>query len=441
MSQKLNIRLAARCEAAGRSENEDNFHVVDDLSVSNARFLTDKVLPLGDKGALLLVCDGMGGMNAGEVASAIGVQTIEQLFSPQYLTDEVLANDESVCAYMKQTIIKADRCIKEEAQRDSEKAGMGSTAVMAWLLKNKVYVAWCGDSRCYRYNPTTGLEQLSHDHSYVQELVDTGALDPSLAFDHPNKNIITRSLGDPRGSARPDAKVYDLNVGDVILLCSDGLSDSLRDNEIEQSISQSLSSMEKCRDALWNDSRAAGWHDNVTIILAQVSEGGSTPTGPNSGGSKEPGTKKPKEPGTKKLWVIVSSIIILLLIVFCVILYFKYKPGDQFQNTKDTTETKEGKGSEKRRIEPVEVEKYSSYPDIDYDILKDTIESDIRKCVDDTLIENAYEYLCSIQEALKTYDDQIKSDNMIAEKNKNDWKNFYKSICEEICEEIEKLKK
>ena len=270
MSEALKIRLAARCEAAGRPENEDNFQVAEDLSISNTGFTTDKIFPLGSKGTLLLVCDGMGGMNAGEVASAVGVETIKNLFAPQLLTNEVLANDESICMYMKRAIIKADSRIKEEASKDAAKNGMGSTAVMAWLLGNKVYVAWCGDSRCYRYNPATGLEQLSHDHSYVQDLVDTGQLSADLAFDHPNKNIITRSLGDPRGAAKPDAKVYNLQKGDVVMLCSDGLSDSLRDGEIEQSIARSIASMGSCRDALWNDSKQAGWHDNVTIVLAQV---------------------------------------------------------------------------------------------------------------------------------------------------------------------------
>lgn len=270
MAEALKIRLAARCEAAGRPENEDNFQVAEDLTVSNTGFTTDKVFSLGSKGTLLLVCDGMGGMNAGEVASAVGVDTIKNLFAPQLLTEDVLANDESICVYMKRAIVKADSQIKEEASKDAAKQGMGSTAVMAWLLGHKVYVAWCGDSRCYRYNAASGLEQLSHDHSYVQDLVDTGQLSAELAFDHPNKNIITRSLGDPRGAAKPEAKVYNLNVGDVILLCSDGLSDSLRDREIEQSISRSLASVGACRDSLWNDSKQAGWHDNVTVVLAQV---------------------------------------------------------------------------------------------------------------------------------------------------------------------------
>lgn len=270
MTNSLKISLAARCEAAGRSENEDNFQVAEDLSVSNVTFTTDKVLPIGNKGTLLLVCDGMGGMNAGEVAAAIGVETIKSMFSSNMLTDDVMCDDNSVAAYIRKAIAAADSKIKQEASADSAKQGMGCTVVLAWVLRNKVYVGWCGDSRAYRYNPACGLEQLSHDHSYVQDLVDAGRLSPDLAFDYPNKNIITRSLGDPRGAARPDVRVYELNDGDVILLCSDGLSDALRDSQIEASLQRGGASVSACRDALWEDSYRAGWHDNVTIVLARV---------------------------------------------------------------------------------------------------------------------------------------------------------------------------
>lgn len=348
MSEVLKIRLAARCEAAGRTENEDNYQVAENLSVSNAGFITDKVFTLGNKGTLLLVCDGMGGMNAGEVASAIGVETIKNLFAPQLLTNDIFSSDDSVCMYLKRAIIKADSRIKEEANKDDAKRGMGSTAVVAWLLGQKVYVAWCGDSRCYRYNPASGLEQLSHDHSYVQDLVDTGQLSADLAFDHPNKNIITRSLGDPRGAAKPDAKVYDLHKGDIIMLCSDGLSDSLRDSEIEQSIGRSIASMESCRDALWNDSKQAGWHDNVTIVLAQVLDEkiiksepltkpkvevlvpSAPPQDPNVSKTSNPVCDVPsqypeKENGKRKLnlKVIVSIVSIVALMVILALLISK----------------------------------------------------------------------------------------------------------------------
>ena len=210
------FRMAARCEAAGRPNNEDNYQLDADLSDDQWGFTADEEISLGEKGALLVVCDGMGGMNAGEVASDIAVKTIKQLFASELLTDSVLQNP---CKYIADAIIAADSAIKSHSKENPETEGMGSTIVMAWLLGEKVYVGWCGDSRCYRFNPQLGLERLSHDHSYVQELVDAGKLTEELAFDHPNNNIITRSLGDPRGTAQPDTKEFDLYNNDIILLC------------------------------------------------------------------------------------------------------------------------------------------------------------------------------------------------------------------------------
>lgn len=271
----ITLRYAARCEAAGRDHNEDNFLLDYNLNDNQWGFTTDEVIPLKGNGSILLVCDGMGGMNAGEVASAVAVQTIKEWFDHAKLTPQVTASPQTIKDYIYNAIQAADAAIKADEEAHPEHDGMGSTIVLAWIINGKVYVGWCGDSRAYRYNPKTGLERLSHDHSYVQELVDAGKLTEELAFDHPNSNIITRSLGDPRGKAKPDVKEYDLYRNDIILLCSDGLCGCLRDNEIEAVIAQNSSSMMACRDALWEADEAAGWHDNVTITLAQVVEGGA----------------------------------------------------------------------------------------------------------------------------------------------------------------------
>lgn len=276
--EELIFRLAARCEAAGRPNNEDNYQVDENLTDDRWGFTADKEISLGEKGALLVVCDGMGGMNAGEVASAIAVATIKEWFDKDKLTEKILESDTSTQKYIVDAIQAADAAIKQDGKDNPEHEGMGSTIVLAWLLDKKVYVGWCGDSRAYRYNPKTGLVRLSHDHSYVQELVDAGKLTEELAFDHPNNNIITRSLGDPRGKAQPDTKVYDLCNEDIILLCSDGLCGCLRDNEIEEVIKQHQTSMQECRDALWDADEAAGWHDNVTVALAQIISGGAIAT-------------------------------------------------------------------------------------------------------------------------------------------------------------------
>ena len=326
MENNIIFRMAARCEAAGRPNNEDNYQVDENLSDNKWGFTADKELSLSEKGALLVVCDGMGGMNAGEVASAIAVNTIKKWFDAERLTDEILSNDKLRLQYIQDAIQAADEAIKQDSKQNPEHEGMGSTIVLAWLLGKKVYVGWCGDSRAYRYNSKTGLVRLSHDHSYVQELVDAGKLTEELAFDHPDNNIITRSLGDPRGKAQPDTRVFDLANEDIILLCSDGLCGCLRDKQIETVISNNQTSMRQLRDALWQADEAAGWHDNVTIVLAQIL----------SGAMEMPASEKKMMSDSKakligknrRLKIIITCLVLLIVIVIGVFggLYL-YKQG------------------------------------------------------------------------------------------------------------------
>ncbi|MDR2130912.1 MAG: protein phosphatase 2C domain-containing protein [Odoribacteraceae bacterium] len=304
----IKIRLAARWGAAGRPNNEDNFLLTNDLSKGKWEFITDEVIPLNKKGILLVICDGMGGMNAGEVASTIAVETIKKWFSPERLTSEVTGTPEKIKRHIAFAIVAADARIKEEARTDKTKEGMGSTIVLAWLIGQHLYAGWCGDSRLYRYNPAFGLHQLSHDHSYVQELVDAGKLSPDLAFDHPNSNIITRSLGDPRQKARPDVQEFQLYNDDIILLCSDGLSGVLRDREMEALLATNRKSMATCLNALWHGAENAGWHDNVTITLCQVVEGAATPQGEGDAIPLLPGKSK------KHRNLTIGAIVLALLL-------------------------------------------------------------------------------------------------------------------------------
>jgi len=271
---RLKFRMAAWCAKAGRNYNEDNFQLKDNLSQPGWGFIdTDKIVSLDDKGALLVVCDGMGGMNAGEVASDLAIKAIQEQFAPERLTPQVLNSPETIMRHIKNAIIAADDVIKKDGKQNKDHEGMGSTIVLAWITGKTVYVGWAGDSRAYRFNPAFGLQQLTRDHSYVQELVDSGQLSPELAFDHPDNNIITRSLGDSRKKVSPDVDYFPLYNNDIILLCSDGLSGVLRDSEMVDVIDQNTDSMEKCRTALWNESEKAGWTDNVTIALCQIVSG------------------------------------------------------------------------------------------------------------------------------------------------------------------------
>jgi len=321
---EIRFTMAARCEAAGRPNNEDNFQLTDNLSGDQWGFISGNEVVLGEKGALLVVCDGMGGLQNGAMASDIAVKTVKAWFESDRLTPQVTSSPETIEQYIKEAIIAADLNIKEAGLQDSNYEGMGSTVVLAWIIGEQVYVGWCGDSRAYRYNPASGLEQLSHDHSYVQELVDSGKLSPALAFDHPNSNIITRSLGDLRQEARPDVQRYPLNNNDVILLCSDGLSGVLRDSEIESVIAANADSMEDCRQALWTTSEQVGWTDNVTIALCRIVSGAAAVTNTPSPSEPEENAVTVIKKRKPKGWII-AAIVLLLGIALAAGYYYFYK--------------------------------------------------------------------------------------------------------------------
>ena len=314
----VTFRMAAWCAAAGRDYNEDNFQLKDNLSHPEWGYInTDEVISLNEKGALLVVCDGMGGMNAGKIASDLAVNTIREWFAAEKLLPEIMATPEAIMQYIEQAIIAADVKIKNAGQQNKDCAGMGSTIVLAWIVGANVYIGWCGDSRAYRFNPVFGLEQLSHDHSYVQELVDSGKLSNALAFDHPDSYIVTRSLGDMRHHVCPDVAFFPLYNNDIILLCSDGLSGVLRDEEIESIMSTNSVSMETCRNALWNASEKSGWTDNVSIALCQILSGAGTAK-KKIGIALAEKTRKPNGKRLKLIGMIMLAIVLLLGIVFLV---------------------------------------------------------------------------------------------------------------------------
>jgi protein phosphatase len=224
---------------------------------------------LGDYGILLVVADGMGGANAGEVASAIAVETIQNMFTPEQVK-EAISDDKSIQEFMKDVVKAADLNILKRSQDDSSTRGMGTTIVMAWVLKEKAYVCWCGDSRCYVLNKQHGLIQLSKDHSYVQELVDKGELDPELMHDHPLSNVITRCLGDMEKRANAETRIYQLHHDDCIMLCSDGLSSLYHDCQIFDTMIEFHDNPLDCKNELISAALSNGGYDNVTIAVCNI---------------------------------------------------------------------------------------------------------------------------------------------------------------------------
>lgn len=278
---RIIFNLAAKCDAAGRSQNEDNYWVCPDLTKWNApidKVLgTDEDVELSDKGALLVVADGMGGMNAGEVASKLVIEGIKKKFSN--IPESILSNGAEIMSFIHSAIVESDESIKKYAKDHREAEGLGSTIVLLWLLNGRAYCGWCGDSRIYRFNPNNELVRLSHDHSYVQSLVDEGKITEEEAFDHPDGNIISKALGDNGNKADPEIRVYDVYSRDVFLLCSDGLCGLLQDTEINDVIQETCTSSKDSLDALWKKGEKAGWSDNATIDLLCIVDGGKPAKG------------------------------------------------------------------------------------------------------------------------------------------------------------------
>lgn len=272
----IKFRIAAKTDVGlVRTNNEDNFQASSDLSEGQMRWVNNEICSLGDKGALLVVADGMGGMNAGEVASELAIETIREYFTPEKITSEVLKTRYTIEKHMNDAIVAADMKIKTEAKSHPETKGMGTTIVIGWILDDKLYLSWCGDSRAYVYNPSAGLHQISKDHSYVQNLIDKGSITREEAFDFPDSNIITRCLSDGAAKAKPESllKPYEICDNDIIMLCTDGLCGMIRDNDIESIIRQNENNMDILVDELIKAACETEGLDNITICLCQILQG------------------------------------------------------------------------------------------------------------------------------------------------------------------------
>lgn len=278
---KINIAAGTNVGLV-RKNNEDNFIVNKDLR-QNEWFVPQpsENIILQELGCILVVADGMGGTNAGEVASAIAVETVQKEFTPERLKKVLMDNEteksgKSIENFLVSVIKSADLNIINASKNDSSTQGMGTTIVLAWIVKDKAYIAWCGDSRCYVFNPNAGLCRLSKDHSFVQELVDQGKLDYENTFAHPYSNIITRCLGDPSTRSIPDFRSYDLNNGDTLVLCTDGLCGLCQDEEIIQIMNDNQADIGTCKDLLIDAALTAGGYDNVTVVLCHYDENNKT---------------------------------------------------------------------------------------------------------------------------------------------------------------------
>ncbi len=206
---------------------------------------------------LFCVSDGMGGHAAGEVASRITVETLAE-------ETIVAAND----VQLGESIEKANLAIIEAGEKGEGKAGMGCTATAISISENMMAVGHVGDSRCYVLHAGK-LVRITHDHSFVEELVDAGEITADEARVHPSRSVITRALGSDR-DMYADHFLIEVNEGDRIILCSDGLNSMVPDAVIE-SLAVSSVTPQQAADSLVAEALTQGGHDNVTVIVVDIS--------------------------------------------------------------------------------------------------------------------------------------------------------------------------
>ncbi|MDF2538816.1 MAG: hypothetical protein K0S76_1837 [Herbinix sp.] len=208
---------------------------------------------------LFIVADGMGGHNAGDYASR---------FCVEYFTQRIMESENlSPIAMIDAAIKETNDNLRSIAEEQAELEGMGTTFVVATIFEKELYVANVGDSRLYVIGKE--MKQITEDHSLVEVMVKNGELDRDEARVHPNKNIITRALG-ANVAVEPDFFEVNLEDGDIVLMCSDGLTNMLEDNTIENIIREHVQHLDTAAETLVKQANENGGKDNIAIIIIKV---------------------------------------------------------------------------------------------------------------------------------------------------------------------------
>jgi serine/threonine protein phosphatase PrpC len=273
-------RLRVRAESlshAGRvrSNNEDHFLVatlakslyVQSTSLSKA----DPLRFSREEGYLMVVADGMGGAVAGERASALAIESVETFVLESlkwFLHQRSGAEENALIRELSDGLRGADRAVTDAAEADRTLEGMGTTLTMAYAVADELAILHAGDSRAYLYR-AGGLEQLTRDHTVVQDMVEDGLITAEDARTHRKRHVITNVVGGPYRGVEAEVKTLKLRAGDRILLCSDGLIEPLRDFEIATILQAEPEIGDACK-RLIDAALSGGAPDNVTVIVARV---------------------------------------------------------------------------------------------------------------------------------------------------------------------------
>lgn len=211
-----------------------------------------------DDSVFAVVCDGMGGANAGNVASELAVRHISEYVIRSYRDEMDMTDTEKT---LKNAIVSANISLYDKAVNNTELAGMGTTAVAAFVKDGTAVIAHVGDSRIYLVNGE--IKQLTRDHSVVQSLIESGKITPEDAKVHPRKNVITRALGAEENVA-VDSDCLNLSNGDTLLLCSDGLTNFLDDKDILTVFQNN--DISAVAERLVEEANKNGGGDNITVV-------------------------------------------------------------------------------------------------------------------------------------------------------------------------------
>ncbi|MCL2825165.1 MAG: Stp1/IreP family PP2C-type Ser/Thr phosphatase [Polyangiaceae bacterium] len=245
-----------------REHNEDSFIVADLSKKSRSIREEDRIHTVGRRGSLMAVCDGMGGAAAGEVASDMAVNIIYE----KLVEGDPPATHNDLARCMVRAIETAGLRIFSEAKLDRHHRGMGTTATVATLMDSLLFLGQVGDSRAYVLRQDN-LVQVTRDQSLVNQLIEAGQLTEEEAETFEHNNIILQALGTAE-TVQVDLTSVPLRRGDVLLICSDGLSGMVRYEEIRQILIHNSDVKEACK-LLTDRANEAGGHDNVTVILAK----------------------------------------------------------------------------------------------------------------------------------------------------------------------------
>jgi len=276
-TQRAHLNWAALSHA-GRSgkNNEDRYAVVS--------FTTDDGHPV----VFAVVADGIGGHRAGEVAAELAVNYIIQQVAD--------SNGRKPLEAIESAIDTASQAIAARSASQDDQQGMGSTCVCAWIVEDKLYTGYVGDSRIYLIRDEK-IQRLTVDHSWIQEAMEKGIIKPEEARNHPNVHVIRRHLGsvelpgvDFRMYLKPDESVEEakknqgtrLHPGDVVLLCTDGLTDMIWDDEILHVI-KTRNNLKSMAEDLIDEANERGGHDNITVILLSMPRENAAPVSKKQG--------------------------------------------------------------------------------------------------------------------------------------------------------------